>query len=65
MKTLRKLAPNCHVFLSSITISDDKAKKIIQTAKKNHKRDWYTFEVRGDEIIVGYNLWNDLGLKGE
>ena len=56
----RKLAPNGHSFLDSREVEDKKAQKIIDKNLPKNKGGWYTFEVRGNEVIVGNNLQNEI-----
>jgi hypothetical protein len=60
----KKQSPNGHTFLISVNVPKEDADKLIEENLNNPKnKGWYSFELVNDEVVVGNNLWNDLGLN--
>ncbi len=58
----KKEAPNCHFILTSVIVPKKDADKLIKNT--NHiKSGLLKFAVFDTEVIVGYNLWNELNLN--
>jgi len=58
----KKEAPNGHFYLTIRMVPKKDAEKLIKNTK-HEKGGWYKFEAKGDVVIVGNNLWNDLDLN--